>query len=229
MARLLLAEDDQNMGRLLVENLRLSGHDAVLAADGAEAKRLYVQGAFDLCVLDVMMPIKDGFQVAQELREIDPRAAFIFLTARGTLMDKKEGFERGCDDYITKPFEFEELLLRIRAILERTIGPRLEREPQIRFGDLVLDLRERTLIFREGSIQLTEKEVRLLQILASNMSSTVTRAELLIKVWGKDDPYHSKSMDVYLTRIRKYLRKDARIDLHNVHGRGYRLEVKDLE
>lgn len=225
MAKILIAEDDPNMGRLLVENLRLSGYEPTLVADGSEAKRLFALSAFDLCILDVMMPRKDGFQLATELRAIDPRAAFIFLSAKNTQRDKKEGFQRGCDDYMTKPFDFEELLLRVNAVLDRTMGPRVEKEAVLQFGGFSLDLRERALSFKGKRSLLTEKESRLLQILALNIGRTVTRTELLTRVWGKDDPYHSKSMDVYLTRIRKHLRSDERVVLHNVHGRGYRLEA----
>ena len=217
------------MGRLLVDNLRVSGHEPVLVIDGVEAKRVFAQNSFDLCILDVMMPKKDGLQLAEELRSIDPRAVFIFLTAKNTLQDKKAGFKRGCDDYLTKPFDFEELLLRIRAVLERTMGPQLEYTPHLRFAGFVLDLRERSLILGDSRIDLTEKETRILQVLAAHPGRTVTRTELLERVWGKVDPYHSKSMDVYLTRIRKYLRADASVGLNNVHGHGYRLVITESE
>lgn len=223
MARLLIAEDDSHLGALLAEGLRLAGYTAELAMDGHHAKRLFVQQPFDLCVLDVMLPKKDGLQLASEIREHDPSAAFIFLTARNTMADKLAGFSVGCDDYMTKPFEMDELLLRINAILERTKGPRLHKDPLVHFGRSTLNLRERTLMIAKDRIELTDKEVRLLHVLALHLGQTVTRAEVLTRVWGKDDPYHSKSMDVYLTRIRKYLRVDGTIDLQNVHGHGYRL------
>jgi two-component system, OmpR family, response regulator len=223
MTRLLIAEDDINLGALLAENLRMAGYATELATDGHEAKQLFAQQSFDLCVLDVMLPRKDGFQLALEVREKDPSAAFIFLTAKNTLMDKRAGFKAGCDDYMTKPFEMDELLLRINAILERTSGPRLHMDPLVHFGRSTLNLREHTLLIGTERVELTDKEVRLVHVLALHLGRTVTRAELLTRVWGKDDPYHSKSMDVYLTRIRKYLRLDGSVVLQNVHGHGYRL------
>lgn len=223
--RVLIAEDDPNMGSLLEENLRMAGYETLLAVDGADARRLFASEAIDLCILDVMMPKKDGFQVAREIRELDPTAAFIFLTAKNTLMDKTQGFNAGCDDYVTKPFEVHELLLRINAIMERTAGPRLHRPPLVQLGRLTLDLRSRSLMLGKQRVELTEKEVRILQILGSHPNEVVTRTELLERVWGKDDPFHSKSLDVYLTRIRKHLRFDPGVVLHNVHGRGYRLVV----
>jgi DNA-binding response OmpR family regulator len=211
------------MGALLLENLRAAGYEVVLTADGADARRLFATTHFDLCILDVMLPTKDGFQLAQEIRELDPQAVFMFLTARNTLHDKSTGFKAGCDDYITKPFELEELHLRINAILERTHGPRLLRDPVLRFGAFSLDLRERSLTIGRKRSVLTEKEARLLHVLVLHLDTTITRSELLNRVWGKDDPYHGKSMDVYLTRIRKYLRNDPGIALQNIHGHGYRL------
>lgn len=225
MTKLLVAEDDPAMGALLVENLRMSGYDPVLATEGQEAKRCYASNAFALCILDVMLPKKDGFQLAREIRELDPKAVFMFLTAKSTLLDKKEGFKIGCDDYLTKPFEIDELLLRINAILERTRGPRLHKDPLLQFGRLTLDLRERTLSSSQACIDLTDKEVRLLQILVDHAGRTVTHVELLQRVWGKADQYHAKSMGVYLTHIRRYLRMDPGITLVNVHGHGYRLDV----
>lgn len=225
MTKLLVAEDDPAMGELLIENLRRSNYDPVLAVDGQEAKLQFASGAFALCILDVMLPKKDGFQLAREFREMDPKAVFMFLTAKNTLLDKKEGFMIGCDDYLTKPFEIDELLLRINAILERTRGPRLHKEPILRFGRLTLDLREHTLCTKTERVGLTEKEVRLLQILVDHAGQTVTHVELLQRVWGKADPYHTKSMGVYLTHIRRYLRMDPGITLVNVHGHGYRLDI----
>jgi two-component system, OmpR family, response regulator len=228
MPHLLVAEDDPNMGPLIVENLRLAGYDVVLATDGVEAKRLFAAQRADLCILDVMLPGRDGTQLAREIREIDPSAPFIFLTAKSTQMDKTEGFKAGCDDFITKPFDMGELLLRLNAILERTKGPRLLRDPLIAFGRSTLDPRERVLRVGDQRMDLTEKESRLLHVLVNHLDRTVTRTELLERVWGKDDPYHSKSMDVYLTRIRKYVRMDGTLALQTVHGCGYRLALAPL-
>jgi DNA-binding response OmpR family regulator len=223
MIRLLVAEDDRNLSCLLEENLRLAGYDVELAMDGVAARKIFGMNGADLCILDVMLPGKDGFALAREIREIDPGIPFIFLTAKSALEDKSEGFRTGCDDYLTKPFDMEELLLRLNAILERTRGPRLFRDPDICFGDSLFDPRERVLRVAGTNIDLTAKESLLLHILVNHLGRTVTRSEILTRVWGKDDPYHSKSLDVYLTRLRKYLGMDPKISLVTVHGCGYRL------
>ena len=224
MPRLLIAEDDPNLGALLVDNLRMAGYRVTLAADGVQARRVFAAEGADLCILDMMLPGKDGAKLAREIRELDPSAPFIFLTAKSTQMDKAEGFRAGADDYLTKPFDMGELLLRLNAILERTHGPRLLRDGAVRFGNCVLDPRERVLRIAGDRIDLTGKEARMLHILASHFGNTVARTELLERVWGKDDPYCSKSMDVYLTRLRKHLRADPTLALCTVHGCGYRLE-----
>ena len=227
MTRLLIAEDDPNLARLLGENLRLAGYQVEVMLDGTSARRAFSTKGADLCILDVMLPGKDGFTLAREIREIDPAIPFIFLTAKGTQADKTEGFKAGCDDYLTKPFNMEELLLRLNAILERTQGPRLFREPEIRFGGSVFDPRERVLDVCGHTVDLTSKESLLIHILVNHFGRTVTRTELLTRVWGKDDPYHSRSMDVYISRIRKHLQNDPSISLVTLHGCGYRLIDND--
>lgn len=224
--RLLVVQSDERTGTFLADRLRSVGYDVLVASDGLEARQLFAMERIDLSILDVALPKKDGLRLAREMREQDPAAPFVFLTACGTMSSKKEGFRVGADDYITKPFEFDELLMRINAILERTQGPRLHRAGTIRFGCFSLDPRSRSLQNGDHLIELTEKELRLLHLLVNHVGEVVTRTELLEHAWGKDDPYHSKSMDVYLTRIRKYLRADPGVVLHNIHGRGYRLEVK---
>jgi DNA-binding response OmpR family regulator len=224
--RLLIAEDDPNMGRLLEANLRAAGYAAHLALDGLAAKALFNNAAFDLCLLDIMLPRKDGFELAREIREARPDVPIIFLTARAQNPDKLKGFRIGCDDYVTKPFELDELLCRIKAVLDRTMGPRHYVQQPLVFGDCVLNVFERRLTIRGTAIPLTEKEALVLHLLATNMERTVTRTFILRQVWGSDDPYHSKSLDVYLTRIRKYLRLDDRITLTNMRGHGYCLELE---
>jgi DNA-binding response OmpR family regulator len=212
------------MGRLLEANLRSAGYSTRLALDGAAAKAIFDQQAFDLCLLDIMMPRKDGFQLAGEIRSSRPRVPIIFITARSQNADKLHGFKLGCDDYVTKPFELDELLCRIRAVLDRTAGPRNFTHQPLTFGGFTLQVHERKLEIRGTQIPLTEKEAVVLHLLASNMERTVTRTFILRHVWGSDDPYHSKSLDVYLTRIRKYLRLDDRLCLKNMRGHGYCME-----
>lgn len=221
--RILIAEDDPAMGQMFVESLTNAGYDPILAQDGLDAISLFKKHEIDLSVLDIMMPKMDGFHVAQEIKLIDPYAAFLFVTARYSQADKERGFKVGCDDYIVKPFSFLELTLRINAILERTKGPAARNTEILEFKSFRLKIRERTLEAGGKVIPLTAKEIQILHMLASNMNSTVARAEILQKVWGGEDIYHSRSLDVYLTRLRKYLKDVPNVELQNVYGHGFSL------
>lgn len=213
------------MSAMLVANLTAAGYSTRTAMNGGAGLRAYQLEPADLCLLDVMLPEKDGFELAEAIRNHDPEASFIFLTARNTIVDKRRGFMLGCDDYLTKPFDLEELLLRVNAVLDRRKGGRSAPGRTIHVGRATLEMKGRVFRTPSKEVVLTEKELRVLHILASNLDSTVTRSELLVKVWGRDDPYHSKSMDVYLTRIRKYLKADSGLELANVYGHGYKLQL----
>lgn len=227
MERILIVEDDESMSAMLMANLAAAGYATRLARNGVAGLLAYQRERADLCLLDVMLPERDGFELAAMIKGHDPDATFIFLTARNTILDKKKGFALGCDDYLVKPFELEELLMRVNAVLDRTQRTRTTAGKVIQFGNCTLAIKDRLLRTPEKEVALTEKEMRLMHLLAANLDRTISRSELLVKVWGKDDPYHSKSMDVYLTRIRKYLRGGSGLELTNVYGHGYKLQAEE--
>ncbi|MCH8903585.1 MAG: response regulator transcription factor [Bacteroidetes bacterium] len=224
-ASLLIVEDDPHMGMLLQENLKMAGFRTILAKDGMEGISKYREGDFDLCLLDIMLPKKDGMEVAEDIRVINPQMPFIFITARTMSVDRIKGFKVGCDDYITKPFELEELILRVKAVLNRTHGPIHQGIEQMMLGKFEFNLTERLLSLKNKVITLSTKEAQLLWLLAINSNEAVSRHDMLRHVWGTDNYFVSKSMDVYLTKVRKYLKSDPNITLKNIHGYGYKLEV----
>jgi DNA-binding response OmpR family regulator len=229
-ARILLAEDDPNLGRILREYLEVKGFDAALHTDGAAALAAFELGTWDLCILDVMLPKQDGFAVARAIRRHDQQVPILFLTARGSLDDKYEGFSIGGDDYLTKPFSMEELLLRIRALLRRAVaanGPTSD-TPSSRFtlGAYVFDYPTRELL-HDGQVQrLTSREAELLRLLCQQQGEVLRRETALRLIWGDDSYFNARSMDVFITKLRKYLKADPHIELMNVHGMGYKLLVR---
>ena len=225
--KLLVAEDDSNLGDLLNEYLIAKGFETNLTRNGKQALEAFRGSHFDLCLFDVMMPEKDGFTLAKDVRKINPEVPIIFLTAKSMKEDKIEGFKLGADDYLTKPFSMEELLLRIQAILRRTKKERdVQKQEQFEIGDFQFDskLQELTL---NGSIQkLTSKENDLLRLLALHLNDVLDRSYALNRIWGDDSYFNSRSMDVYITKLRKYLRGDEKLEIVNVHGKGFKLLVK---
>jgi len=223
--KVLFIEDDHNLGRLLKANLEMKGLDVTWAQNGREGLDLFAAGAFNLCIIDVMMPLVDGFSVAREIRTVDPDVPIIFLTARSRDEDKIAGFEAGCDDYVTKPFNPQELYLRILAILKRMQQP--DEEPcVIVIGNFTFDSKQMLLESAEEKYKLSAKDVELLQILASNRNKFVPRNVILEHVWGGDSYFSSKSMDVYISKLRKYLKSDPAIEILTAYGGGYKLIVK---
>ena len=223
----LMVEDDDSLGSILKEYLLLKGFQVTHAKDGMEALDLFAQNTYDICLLDVMMPKLDGFSVAKKIREKDQYMPFIFVTAKNLQQDKLEGLRIGADDYIAKPFSMEELLLRMEAILRRSTNSKSGKP---------LDLKEYSIgMFRfnrvlkilhdnEGNERgLTDKEASLLEMLIQHKNDTMSRKEALIKIWGDDDYFNGRSMDVYITKIRKMLKPDENLKLSNVHGVGYQL------
>jgi len=222
--RILLAEDDSNFGSLLRNYLDAKNYETTLFMTGRSALEAYSAGLFDLCILDIMMPEMDGLALAKALRNFDPAIPIIFLTAKNQEDDIIEGFKTGADDYITKPFNMEELLYRIEAIFRRTTSQGNVKGDEInRIGEYVFDNRRQLLTFREQQICLTTKESELLDLLFRHKNEILERNYALKSIWIDDNYFNARSMDVYITRLRKYLKKDPAIKILNIHGRGYRL------
>ncbi len=234
--RILLVEDDQNFGDVLRSYLEMHEYQVTLATDGASGLESYNNGEFDLCIFDVMMPKKDGFTLAQEIREKDNEMPIIFLTAKTMKDDVLQGFKIGADDYITKPFNSEELLYRIQAILKRSqqkADPR-EEVKEFEIGKYHFNYPLRILTFDpegpgEEKFKLSPKEAQLLRMFAMYMNDILPRSEALTKIWGEDNYFTARSMDVFVTKLRKYLKRDENIEIVNIHGNGFQLLVKSGE
>ena len=222
---ILLAEDDNNLGALLQEYLIAKGFETKWEQDGDKALKTFLDGEFDLCLLDVMMPIKDGFTLAKEIRNTDKEVPIIFLTAKSQKDDKIEGFQSGADDYMTKPFSMEELLLRVQAVLRRTSGQKVSVSKQRHFevGKLKFDYDKRILTGGSSEKKLTSKEADLLKLLCENKNDVLERSVALNRIWKDDSYFNARSMDVYITKLRKYLKEDQSLEIVNMHGRGFKL------
>jgi len=221
-AKVLVVEDDRNMGFLIKENLRLAGFKPELSPDGKHALNCSRHTDYDLYLLDIMMPEKDGFDLAKKIREEDRETPIVFLTAKSLPEDKIKGFELGCDDFICKPFNVEELLWRLKAILRRTTTNDADKE-LIQLGPIEIYPGERLLILNGERQQLSAKEAQLLHIFCVSEGQVVTRKQLLESVWERDDFFTSKSLDIYIHRLRKLLNQEKSISLLNVYGLGYKL------
>lgn len=233
--RILLVEDDQNFGDVLKSYLEMHDYDVTLATDGVQGYESYRKGDYNLCIFDVMMPRKDGFTLAKEIREQDQEMPIIFLTAKNLKEDVLEGFKIGADDYISKPFNSEELLLRIQAILRRS---RKEPDPkeevkEFEIGGYIFNYPLRILTYTSGDKQVKEKlspkEAHLLRLFCIRKNDVLTRNEALTKIWGEDNYFTARSMDVFVTKLRKYLKHDPNIEIVNIHGNGFRLIVEEKE
>ena len=226
--KILLCEDDENLGTLTREYLEDKGYRADLMPDGEAGYKAFLKGKYDICLLDVMMPKKDGFQLAQEIRMINNDVPIIFLTAKTMKDDILEGFKLGADDYITKPFSMEELVLRIEAILRRVKGKKGKEVTVYRIGKFTFDTQRQVLFTDDSSDNLTTKESELLNLLCSHMNEILERNFALKTIWIDDNYFNARSMDVYITKLRKHLKDDPAIEINNVHGKGYRLIVPNL-
>lgn len=225
--KILLVEDDKNAAYLLSENLKLSGYSITLAIDGVQAYHKFCNDSFDLCILDIMLPEKDGLSLAKDIRTTDESVPIIFLTARTLSADKIEGFKVGGDDYITKPFNIDELLWRIKAVLKRRNFNVSHSEIQVyEFGKFSFNYIDRTLAISDKTHNLSTKEADLIKVFVEHKGKVLSRSTIMKTVWGKDDYFVSKSMDVYLTKIRKYLTEDNSIEIVNIHGHGYKFIEK---
>jgi len=220
--RILLVEDDINLGMLLKEYLIAKGYHTEMQTDGVKGLKAFKRGDFDLCILDVMMPEKDGFSLAKDIRILDNDVPFIFLTAKGLKEDILKGFSLGADDYMTKPFSMEELLFRIEVILRR-IKNNTQIQDEYSVGKFNFNVKKRLLSTDNNVIKLTTKESDLLRVLCENMNKVLERDYALKAIWRDDNYFNARSMDVYITKLRKHLKEDPSIQIINVHGKGYKL------
>lgn len=229
-SKILLVEDDRNFGDVLRSYLEMHDFEVNLATDGEMGAQEFNKGTYDLCIFDVMMPKKDGFTLAKEIRETGSLVPIIFLTAKGLKEDILEGFKIGADDYITKPFNSEELLYRIQAILKRSFKPEEPKTDPKEFtiGQYHFNYPLRLLSFNNGeySEKLSPKEAHLLKMFCLAKNDVLERSEALKKIWGEDNYFTARSMDVFVTKLRKYLSKDETIEIANIHGNGFRLIEK---
>lgn len=231
--RILLCEDDQNFGDVLRSYLEMHDYDVTLATDGMAGLDAYRKGEFDLCIFDVMMPKKDGFSLARDIREQDREMPIIFLTAKTLKEDVLEGFKIGADDYISKPFNSEELLYRVQAVLKRSqnISKKDNGEKEFRIGERFhFNFPLRILSFDgEQTDKLSPKEAQLLRMFCLKMNDILPRSEALTQIWGEDNYFTARSMDVFVTKLRKYLKRDEHIEIVNIHGNGFQLLVREPE
>lgn len=225
--KILLAEDDPNLGELLKDYLELKGKfDVSLCTDGQEAMEAFRNETFDLCILDVMMPKKDGFSLGKDIRKVNKTVPIIYATAKGMMEDKTQAFELGGDDYITKPFRVEELLLRINALLKRAAKDKEEElADKFEIGNYFFDYTSQIISFKGQQQKLSTKEAELLRLLCLKKNDVLTREEALVKIWHDDNYFTGRSMDVFLSKLRKYLKEDPSVEIVNVHGKGYKLLV----
>jgi DNA-binding response OmpR family regulator len=226
LPHLLLAEDESALGMLLKENLRLAGFSIKLCKDGQEALEVFKVERFDLCIFDVNMPKKNGFELATEVRSINQIVPIIFLTANSTEEDKLKGFEIGGDEYITKPFSTQELIARIRAIIKRTqnIQPDLSaKEETFSAGNTSVDFTHHLLKIHDAEKRISSTEAELLKLFITNKNNLLARNTILLNVWGRDDFYTARNLDVYINKLRKLLKEDNSLEIVNIHGSGFKL------
>ena len=221
-ARILVAEDDTNLGFVIEDHLKTEGFEVHWVQNGIEALSKFGSLAFDLCLLDVMMPGMDGFNLAKTIRQQDEFVPIIFLTAKFLEEDKLKGFEIGGDDYVTKPFSIKELTHRVRVFLRRS---ELQSRPaeEVQLGQYQFDINNLKLTIGDNIIHLTQIEADLLKLLVSNCNQLVTREQILTRIWGENDYFKGRSLDVFITRLRKYLKSDSRLEIRNHHGVGFSL------
>ena len=228
-ARILLVEDDRSLASVIRDYLSISGYQVTLCDDGQAAINTFKKSKFDLCILDVMMPKKDGFTVAEEIRKDDKEVPIIFLTAKSLKEDKIKGLTLGADDYITKPFSMEILELKMNAILRRTEKHEVQAAlDEYKAGDCVLDYKNHKLKVKDSEIKLTTKENELLRLFFEKKNQILERELALKHVWQDDSYFTARSMDVFISKIRKYLKEDERLQILNIHGQGYKLVENEM-
>ncbi len=224
--KILLVEDDPNLGVLLVDYLESENFDIMLCIDGELGLLAFQKYSFDLCLLDVMLPKLDGFSLAKSIRAKDKNVPIIFITAKSLKEDKLKGYDLGADDYITKPFDEEELLWKIKAVIRRIPGNIIESKQAITaIGKYLFDFNNQSLIFNEQSKRITERESDILNYLSNHRNVIIKREDLLKEIWGENDYFFGRSMDVFITKIRKYLKEDPELSIENVFGVGFIFNV----
>jgi DNA-binding response OmpR family regulator len=225
--KILLAEDDLNLGFVIRDNLEMNGFEVILCENGEEFLIQFKEETADLCILDIMMPKLDGFSVAEQIRKINSEIPIIFLTAKSLKEDKLKGLKLGADDYITKPFNIEELILKIKIFLKRskvTYKDESVKIQSIQMGGYLLDVSNQLLHYGESKQQLTLKEAELINMFFENPNAVLKREDILNQIWKDDNYFVGRSLDVFISRLRKYLKSDGRIKLLNIHGVGFKLE-----
>lgn len=224
--KILLVEDDFNLGIVIQDFLSLEGYSVHLCRDGKEGLKKFNKNDYDVCLLDVMLPEKDGYEIAEDIRKVDKEIPIIFLTAKSNPEDKVKGFKSGGDDYITKPFNREEFLLRIKAILRRANNEfNDEEEGIIEINNYKLDFKNLKLTSPEEDRKLTKRETAILKLLSENRNKVIERSLVLNLIWGDDNYFNGRSLDVFITKLRKYLKHDETISINNIHGVGFKLEL----
>lgn len=225
--KILLVEDDYNLGFVIQDKLKEQGFDVHLCTDGVEGLKRFGEHTFQMCIFDVMMPKKDGFTLARDIRKVNKNVPILFLTAKNQTEDRIEGFKAGGDDYLTKPFSTEEFLLRVQAILKRVNLVKEEVAPKdLTIGTIIFDTENFVLRYTNGEKQnLTKKEAKILQLLVQHTNKVLPRDIVLNSVWGQDDYFVGRSLDVFITKLRKYLKEDENVAIANIHGVGFKLTV----
>lgn len=225
-AKILLVEDDTSLGFVISDKLRSDGYQVTLCTDGADGLKRFNEEVFHMCIFDVMMPKKDGFTLAKDIRKLNTEVPILFLTAKSMTEDRIEGFKSGGDDYLTKPFSTEELQLRVQSLLKRVnIKPEKADDTIIEIGRYIFDTENFTLKHELFEKTLTKKEALILKVLCKFKNQVAPREVLTNSVWGQDDYFIGRSLDVFITKLRKYLKEDPSIQIQNVHGIGFKLEV----
>jgi len=228
-SKILLVEDDFNLGIVIQDFLSLEGYTVHLCRDGKEGLQKFNKNEYDVCLLDVMLPEKDGYEIAEDIRKVNKEIPIIFLTAKSNPEDKVKGFKAGGDDYITKPFNREEFLLRIKAILRRANNDFEddENEGLIKLNSFELDFRNLKLSHPKEDKKLTKRETAILKLLCENRNKVIERSLVLNLIWGDDNYFNGRSLDVFITKLRKYLAHDETISINNIHGVGFKLELNE--
>ena len=224
-ARILLAEDDEHLSELIKDELKEAGYEITICSDGQSAINVFDKNKFDICLLDIMMPVKDGFMVAKKIRQQSDVIPIIFISTRIMIEDKIEGYHKGADDYIVKPFNMRELLLKLDVFLRRSKKMFSDTKQEFTFGKFYFSYTDLKFSGPDGSFKLKQKEAELLKFLCNYPNRILKREEILIAVWGKDDYFLGRSMDVFMSKLRKYLKADPDVSLETIHGIGYRFTV----